>query len=122
MHTARDRLGHAIFFPYQGTTFDSFEEAKEFYNLCSWEVGYGIRTGRGKMNDNNYRTKMDIVCSCEVRDELAKDISIFNSTSKLSVPYVDLSKSVSFISVYIQFRQFSLFQSIRIVRICITGK
>ena len=39
------------------------------------------------MNDNNYRTKMDIVCSCEVRDELHKGISIFNSTSKLSVPY-----------------------------------
>jgi len=74
------------------------------------------------MNDNNYRTKMDIVCSCEVSDELAKDISIFNSTSKLSVPYVDLSESVCFLSVYIQFCQFSLFQSFRVVRTCITGK
>jgi len=43
-----DRPGHAIFFPYQGATLNSFEEAKEFYNLYSWEVGFGIRTGRGR--------------------------------------------------------------------------
>ena len=66
IRTAKEREGQPIFFPYEGTTFNSFEEAKEFYNLYSWEVGFGIRTSRGRTNDNNYTTKKDICCPCEV--------------------------------------------------------
>jgi len=61
-----DRKSEAIFFPYEGTRFNSFEEAKEFYNLYSWEVGFGIRTSRGRTNSNSYTTKKDLCCSCEV--------------------------------------------------------
>ena len=60
------QTGGAIFFPYEGTKFNSFEEAKEFYNLYSWEAGFGIRTSRGRVNDNDYTTKKDLCCSCEV--------------------------------------------------------
>ncbi|CAD6257791.1 unnamed protein product [Miscanthus lutarioriparius] len=45
--------------------FNSFEEAKKFYNLYSWEIGFGIRISRGRKNDNDYITKKDICCSCE---------------------------------------------------------
>lgn len=55
-----------MFYPYEGTTFSSYEEAKEFYNLYSWEIGFGIRESRSKKNGNNYTTRKDIVCSCEV--------------------------------------------------------
>lgn len=58
--------GMPIFFPYIGTTFNSYEEAKEFYNLYSWEVGFGIRMAWSKTNNNEYTTRSDIVCSCEV--------------------------------------------------------
>jgi len=46
--------GTAIFYPYEGTTFNSCEEAREFYNLYSWEIGFGIRYGRSNKNRNVY--------------------------------------------------------------------
>jgi hypothetical protein len=32
-----------IFQPYVGLSFDSEEEAVEFYNMHSWEVGFGTK-------------------------------------------------------------------------------
>jgi len=58
--------GCTIFYPYEGTIFNSCEEAREFYNLYSWEVGFGIRYGRSNKNNKGYTTRQDIVCSCEV--------------------------------------------------------
>lgn len=58
--------GEAIFFPHEGTIFNRREEARDFYNLYSWEKGFGVRFGRGRKNDSKYQTKLDIVCSCEV--------------------------------------------------------
>ncbi|WVZ71328.1 hypothetical protein U9M48_019922 [Paspalum notatum var. saurae] len=55
-----------VFTPSVGDEFNSCEEAKEFYNLYSWEVGFGIRYGRSRTNGNGYRTRQDIVCSCEM--------------------------------------------------------
>jgi hypothetical protein len=42
---AAERPDQPIFFPYKGTVFNSCDEAKEFYNLYSWEKGFGIRIG-----------------------------------------------------------------------------
>ena len=58
--------GCTIFYPYEGTIFNSCEEAREFYNLYSWEVGFGIRYGRSNKNNEGYTMRQDIVCSCEV--------------------------------------------------------
>ncbi|KAG0540465.1 hypothetical protein BDA96_03G411500 [Sorghum bicolor] len=63
--TSAERSGQPIFYPYQGTTFNSFEEAKEFYNLYSWEIGFGIRVSRARQNGNEYTTRRDLVCCCE---------------------------------------------------------
>jgi len=46
--------------------FNSAKEAKDFYNLYLWEIGFGIRKGKNRVNDNNYTTRQDFVCSCEV--------------------------------------------------------
>ena len=67
--------GEAIFFPYEGTIFNSREEARDFYNLYSWEKGFGVRFGRGKKNDSKYQTKLDIVCSCEVNMKLVFNLA-----------------------------------------------
>jgi hypothetical protein len=32
--------------PYVGLEFNSAKDAKDFYNLYSWEIGFGIRKGR----------------------------------------------------------------------------
>ncbi|XP_066380798.1 protein FAR1-RELATED SEQUENCE 1-like [Miscanthus floridulus] len=45
--------------------FNSAKEAKDFYSLYSWEIGFGIRKRRNRVNDNNYTTRQDFVCSCE---------------------------------------------------------
>jgi hypothetical protein len=52
-----------IFTPTIGLVFDSLEEAFEFYNLYSWEVGFGIRYGISNTNKGNkYKTKQVIEC------------------------------------------------------------
>ena len=41
--------GHVIN-PKIGTEFDSLDEAYEFYNLYSWETGFGIRLAKSRLN------------------------------------------------------------------------
>ncbi|OQU86059.1 hypothetical protein SORBI_3003G007000 [Sorghum bicolor] len=60
-----NRLGEPVFLPAVGMEFNSAKEAKDFYNLYSWEIGFGIRKGRNRTNENNYMTRQDLVCSCE---------------------------------------------------------
>ena len=67
--------GEAIFFPHEGTIFNSREEARDFYNLYSWGKGFEVRFGRGKKNDSKYQTKLDIVCSCEVNMKLVFNLA-----------------------------------------------
>ncbi|RLM91359.1 hypothetical protein C2845_PM08G13040 [Panicum miliaceum] len=46
--------------------FDSRIEAYKFFNLYSWEVGFGIRFGTSVRNRvNKYRTMQEIVCEKE---------------------------------------------------------
>ncbi|CAL4900103.1 unnamed protein product [Urochloa decumbens] len=52
--------GMSVFFPRPGTVFDSAAEAYQFYNLYSWDIGFGIRFGRSRTNSQNYRTRQDI--------------------------------------------------------------
>jgi len=66
MRTSSSRSGEPVFLPAVGMEFDSAKEAKDFYNLYSWEIGLGIRKGRNRVNDNNFTTRQDFVCSCEV--------------------------------------------------------
>lgn len=55
-----------IFEPRLGLQFDSEAEAVEFYNLYSWEVGFGIRKGHLDSNKDGYQTVRDIVCHKQV--------------------------------------------------------
>ncbi|XP_020198327.2 uncharacterized protein [Aegilops tauschii subsp. strangulata] len=49
-----------------GTIFDSLPEAYEFYNLYSWEVGFGIRYGKSRQNVNGTKCMQEIICGCAV--------------------------------------------------------
>jgi hypothetical protein len=46
--------------PAVGTSFDSRAEAYEFYNLYSWEVGFGICWGRNRKNAAKSVTRQEI--------------------------------------------------------------
>jgi len=55
-----------IFEPKVGMVFDSRAEAYKFYNLNSWEVGFGVRFGSfAKNRVNHMRTMQEIVCEKE---------------------------------------------------------
>ena len=53
--------------PTIGTEFDSLDEAYEFYNLYSWETGFGIRLAKSRLNVQRTRCMKEIVCACTVR-------------------------------------------------------
>ena len=52
--------------PAMGTVFDSLTEAYEFYNLYSWEYGFGIRYGKSRLNVSGSKCMQEIVCVCAV--------------------------------------------------------
>jgi len=52
--------------PTVGTHFDSMAEAFEFYNLYSWQIGFGICYDRSHRNRQRTKTIQDIVCGCAV--------------------------------------------------------
>lgn len=66
LRSAARQPGQPIFYPHEGLTFNSCEEAREYYNLYSWEIGFGIRYGRNHTNIKGYTTRQDLVCSCGV--------------------------------------------------------
>ncbi|XBJ22436.1 hypothetical protein VPH35_000829 [Triticum aestivum] len=52
--------------PAVGYTFDSLGEAYDFYNLYSWEIGFGIRYGKSRLNVERTKCMQEIVCGCSV--------------------------------------------------------
>ena len=52
-----------------GTTFNSVGEAYDFYNLYSWEKGFGIRYGKSRLNVERTKCMQEIVCGCSVSME-----------------------------------------------------
>ncbi|XP_037469051.1 protein FAR1-RELATED SEQUENCE 8-like isoform X2 [Triticum dicoccoides] len=50
--------------PTIGTSFDSLDEAYEFYNLYSWEYGFGVRLAKSRLNVNRKRCMQEILCAC----------------------------------------------------------
>ena len=52
--------------PELGLSFDSLGEAYDFYNLYSWELGFGIRYGKSRLNAERTKSMQEIVCGCSV--------------------------------------------------------
>ncbi|KAL6906447.1 hypothetical protein ACP4OV_004048 [Aristida adscensionis] len=57
------RKGGLVVLPTVGMSFDCMAEAYDFYNLYSWEVGFGIRYARCRRNIHKTKTVQDIVCA-----------------------------------------------------------
>lgn len=55
--------------PAVGTSFDSLDEAHQFYNLYSWEVGFGIRYSKSRLNVDRLKCMQEIVCGCTGKPE-----------------------------------------------------
>ena len=61
LRNASNRKGRFIFEPTPGMTFDCVSETQEFYNIYSWEVGFGTKKG-DKYGKNNARISMPVPC------------------------------------------------------------
>jgi hypothetical protein len=59
--------GEQVMAPEIGMSFDSVGDAYDFYNLYSWEEGFGIRYGRSRLNKDREKIMQDIVCARTVR-------------------------------------------------------
>ncbi|KAM3389435.1 hypothetical protein ACQJBY_011522 [Aegilops geniculata] len=55
--------------PELGLSFDSLGEAYDFYNLYSWEIGFGITYGKSRLNAERTKTMQEIVCGCSGKPE-----------------------------------------------------
>ena len=50
--------------PVLGTSFDSVEEAYEFYNLYSCKIGFGVRYPKSRLNVHRKKCIQEIVWAC----------------------------------------------------------
>ncbi|KAM3277181.1 hypothetical protein ACQJBY_045174 [Aegilops geniculata] len=54
-------LGDRVVEPSVGITFDSLGEVYDFYNLYSWELGFGIRYGKSRLNSEKTKCMQEVV-------------------------------------------------------------
>ncbi|KAE8802668.1 Protein FAR1-RELATED SEQUENCE 5 [Hordeum vulgare] len=59
-----DKKSEFVVKPEISQEFDSLAEAYDFYNLYSWEIGFGIKYGQCRRNVEKCKTAQDIVCGC----------------------------------------------------------
>lgn len=59
-----ERKTESVLAPAIGLTFDSVGEAYDFYNLYSWECGFGIRYGKSRTNVKGARSMQEFLCNC----------------------------------------------------------
>lgn len=59
-----DKLGDHVVEPAIGLTFDSLCESYDFYNLYSWEHGFGMRYGKSRLNAEKTKCMQEVVCGC----------------------------------------------------------
>ncbi|KAE8787232.1 hypothetical protein D1007_38848 [Hordeum vulgare] len=50
--------------PEIGTSFDSLDEGFQFYNLYSWEVGFGVCFAKSRLNVERRKCMQEIVYAC----------------------------------------------------------
>ncbi|CAM0949083.1 unnamed protein product [Alopecurus aequalis] len=59
------RETEAVVNPTVGSFFVSLDEAYEFYNIHSWESGFGVRYGASSMDSHGTKCIQQFVCACE---------------------------------------------------------
>lgn len=61
-----ERKSDIVVNPAVGTSFDCLDDAYNFYNLYSWEVGFSIRYAKCRLNVHREKCMQEIVCACAV--------------------------------------------------------
>jgi hypothetical protein len=61
-----ERNRDEVLCPVIGMAFDSMGEAYDYYNLYSWECGFGIRYGKSRLNVHGAKCMQELLCNCAV--------------------------------------------------------
>jgi hypothetical protein len=61
-----NKESESVINPKIATSFDSLQDAYDFYNLYSWELGFGIRYGKSRLNVERVKCMQELVCGCAV--------------------------------------------------------
>lgn len=69
--------------PELGLIFDSLSEAYDFYNLYPWEIGFGIRYGKSRLNAQRTKCMQEIVCRCSGGGVRRTNLAIEYHASKI---------------------------------------
>lgn len=69
IHKFAEEPSKSVVRPELGLSFDSLGEAYDFYNLYSWEIGFGIRYGKSRLNAERMKSMQEIVCGCSGKPE-----------------------------------------------------
>lgn len=72
--------------------FNSCEEAKEFYNLYSWEMGFGVRFNRRKRTQTNTATRWT---SCAAVRQVTTELNTFTYSRALLIANLTTSLELS---------------------------
>ncbi|XP_047093485.1 protein FAR1-RELATED SEQUENCE 5-like isoform X2 [Lolium rigidum] len=59
-----ERKSDEVLYPVIGLTFDSIGESYDYYNLFSWECGFGIRYGKSRLNVKGSKCMQELLCNC----------------------------------------------------------
>lgn len=57
-----EKKSDTVIVPVVGSNFDSLGEAYDYYNLYSWEIGFGVRYGKSRVNVERTKCMQEIVC------------------------------------------------------------
>ena len=68
-----DKPSDNVIKPEIGMSFDSLGEAYDFYNLYLWEIEFGIRYGKSRLNAERTKSMQEIVCGCSVSEHFDSD-------------------------------------------------
>lgn len=62
-----EKRSQFVVYPAVATKFDSLDDAYNFYNLYSWEIGFGVRYAKCRLNVHRQKCMQEIVCGCAVQ-------------------------------------------------------
>jgi hypothetical protein len=62
-HQNPDKPGEFVLEPTLGMTFDLHDELYNFYNLYSWEHGFGVRYGKSRLKPQRTDTMQEMDCA-----------------------------------------------------------
>lgn len=64
MRAYAENKADSVVNPAVGTSFNTVEEAYEFYNLYSRETGFGVRYAKSRLNVHRTKCMQEFVCAC----------------------------------------------------------